>query len=295
MDMDRREFMWTAALGAGVQLVAGAAGATPAAETVTAAAKGSVLFSFCVVADPHCAEKPKEGIDQYGGGVDKLLRCVEAMDGMAGIDRPDFVLLAGDIHPWALGEGQLDGVPFTLYATPGNHESSRERRDALRPVFPDSFHLGGQAADYYSVVHRGVRVISLCDAGGGGDHVGHLCSESIAPAGQCEWLERELGAPERRKILFAHIPPEPQGQDRNMYMSRNDSRWFCDLLRDRGPEAAFFGHLHQATLEYDLGGTRCFNVRSCCWNFGKAPLGFLHVRVHEIGLAVREIETGRYS
>ena len=43
------------------------------------------------------------------------------------------------------------------------------------------------------------------------------------------------------------------------------------------------------------GATPCFNVRSCCWNFNRAPLGFLLVSVDGDGLAVREIETGAYA
>jgi hypothetical protein len=35
-----------------------------------------------------------------------------------------------------------------------------------------------------------------------------------------------------------------------------------------------------------------WQVRSCCWNFDAAPIGFLHVRVGASGLAVREVITG---
>jgi len=96
-------------------------------------------------------------------------------------------------------------------------------------------------------------------------------------------------------IVFAHIPPERTGADRNMYLSRNDSWWFNALVQKTGPEAMFFGHLHQATEEYRIGATQCFNVRSCCWNFNRGPLGFLLVSVDGDGLAVREIETGAYA
>jgi predicted phosphohydrolase len=289
MSMDRREFIRRATIGAGVGLVAGAAkAATPPPVA------GAAQFSFCVVADPHAAEEAKDGIAQYGGGVEKFRRCLDAMDEMEGVDRPDFVLLAGDIHPWAL-EGHLDDVPFTIYATPGNHESNRKRREELHALFPDGFRVDGEPSDYYSVVHKGMRIISMCDAGAGGDHVGQLCSEVIVPAGQCEWLEKELSAPDQRAILFAHIPPEPKGNDINMFLSRSDSRWLNQLFRATRPEAAFFGHLHGATREYLIGDTRCFNVRSCCWNFERAPMGFIHVRVHEQGLVMREIETGHYT
>lgn len=272
------------------QAVAGVAAATAAGAAVTtarAAALPGDSFCFCVVADPHCAEGAKEGYD--GDGVAKFLRCIDAMKQLDAAERPDFVLLAGDVHPKAL-LGRESELAFPTFAVAGNHEATRETREQLRQVFGRGFERDGKTSDYYSFVHKGMRFVALCDAGAGGDHVGHFCSELIAPAGQCEWLENELAQPEPA-IIFAHIPPERNGGDVNMYMSRNDSRWFCGLLEQAKPAAAFFGHLHRPTEEYQIGETRCFNVRSCCWNFGNAPLGFLHVRVTPDGLDVREIET----
>ena len=66
-------------------------------------------------------------------------------------------------------------------------------------------------------------------------------------------------------------------------------RQFNDLVRRTRPAAIFFGHLHQPTATYRLGSTDVWQVRSCCWNFNGAPVGFLHVRVGPAGLAVREI------
>jgi hypothetical protein len=76
-----------------------------------------------------------------------------------------------------------------------------------------------------------------------------------------------------------------------MFMSRNDSRYFNDLIAKTQPTALFFGHLHQATREYTIGSSRLFTVRSCSWNFGQAPLGFLMVHVRQDGIRVEEVLT----
>lgn len=250
-----------------------------------------VPFCFCVIADCHCAEPLKQGKEGLGDGVAKFLRCIDAIQRLDEGERPDFVLLAGDVHPWAL-QGHEQKLTVPIYAVAGNHESSREKRKQLRQVFGRGFEREGQESDYYSFVHKGIRFIAMCDVGSGGDHVGHLSSELIAPPGQCEWLENQLAQPEPA-ILFAHIPPMRNGLDAGMCLGRNDSRWLNGLIEQTKPKALFFGHLHKPTEEYRIGDTRCFNVRSCCWNFGDAPVGFLHVRVADDTLTVREIETGR--
>jgi predicted phosphodiesterase len=288
MAIGRREFIQRSVLGAGLGLLGG----TATRAAAQSASKTQEPFAFCVVADTHCSEGPREGFEKYGTGVDRFLACVKAMEALEGAERPDFMLICGDIHPWALKE-HIDKVTIPVHAVAGNHEASKERRKELRDLWPDDFVKDGKESDYYSFVHKGVRFIGLCDAGSGGDHVGHFCSEIIKPAGQCEWLEDRLAEPEPRKIVFAHIPPERDGKDRNMYLSRNDSRWFMDVVKDRKPEAMFFGHLHGQTEEYRIGDTRCFNMRSCCWNFASGPIGFGVVRVTEDGLVMREIETGR--
>jgi len=286
--MNRREFMRGLALGAG----AVAAHAVPGAPSSAGAAPQS--FCFCVATDPHCSEGPAKGLEPFGNGVDKFLRALHMMEELEGADRPDFALVTGDIHPKAL-EGRLRGLKTPIHAVPGNHESDPEIRRALRELFPDDFRLDGETSDYYSFTHKGARFIGVCDAGRGGEHIGQFCSENIRPIGQCEWLERELAGPEPCKFVFAHIPPERHGEDRNMHMSRNDSRWFNQLVREKKPTALFFGHLHQPTEEYLEGVSRAFVVRSCCWNFDQKPIGFLHVKVTEEGIETREIETGRYA
>jgi len=241
-----------------------------------------------VLTDPHLAEKASWEVEANGTHGDRFLRCFEAMAKLTGPDKPDFALVCGDLHPAEL-QKCLDRVPIPLHVVPGNHEN-REARDLLRKLFPNDFRASGKPADYYAFTHNGVRFIALCDVGGG-DHVGHLCSEYIAPAGQCEWLEGELARPEAAKVLFAHIPPDPAGGDRNMYLGRNDSRYLKELFARTAPTVAFFGHQHLPTREDDVGGSRCITLRSCAWNFQGAALGFLLVTVNGTTITTREILT----
>ncbi|HOH29678.1 MAG TPA: metallophosphoesterase [Candidatus Hydrogenedentes bacterium] len=281
--LGRREFMGIAT---GTTLAARAALAG-SSETIAV----SEPFNFAVIADPHCAEVPKTGLEVYGNGVEKFLRCFEKMKELPKEEQPDFALIAGDIHPEALAP-HLDTITLPLHVVAGNHEGSNETRGLLRAMFPHDFGSGGAVRDYYAFTHKGIRFIASCDAGAGGDHIGHFSSELIAPHGQCDWLEKELQRPEPRKVLFAHIPPALDDVERNMYMGRNDSRWFLELVRETKPEMLFFGHLHHPTEEHQIGNTRCINVRSCCWNFQNAPVGFLLVRVGAERMEFREIITG---
>jgi hypothetical protein len=279
--MRRREFLST---------VGGAAMAAAIGHPASAAGTADP-FCFCVAADPHCNDGPGKGMEDLGTGADRLMRVFEHIGALPAADRLDFLIIAGDLHLKGFLP-LLPRFPLPVHVTAGNHESSVEDRKALRAAFPQDFVHDGKPADYYSFVHKGVRFVSACTAGLGGEHIGTFTSENIQPRGQCEWLEGELSAPEARKVLFTHIPAERDGADREMHLGRNDSRWFNDLVRRTRPEAAFFGHLHQPTAPYRLGGTEVWQVRSCCWNFNGAPIGFLHVRVGPSGLAVREIITG---
>ncbi|HOC68188.1 MAG: Calcineurin-like phosphoesterase superfamily domain protein [Candidatus Hydrogenedentes bacterium ADurb.Bin101] len=269
-----------------------------AAGTVLAARVGSSEtvavgepFNFAVIADPHCAEAPKTGLEAYGNGVEKFLRCFERMKELPKEEQPDFALVAGDIHPEALAP-HLDKITLPLHVVAGNHEGSAETRGLLRAMFPQDFGSGDAVRDYYAFTYKGIRFIAVCDAGAGGDHIGHFSSELIEPHGQCDWLEKELRGPEPRKVLFAHIPPALDDVERNMYLGRNDSRWFLEQVRQTEPEMLFFGHLHHPTEENRIGNTRSVNVRSCCWNFQNAPVGFLLVRVGTESMETREIITG---
>ena len=240
-------------------------------------------FSYAVIADPHFEERDSHR--------DQFLACFHACERFSGDGYPDFALVLGDIHLWAAGDA-IDRAPIPLHVIAGNHEIGK-RKAELRARFSEDFRVNGEPSDYYSFVHKGVRFIGICNAGSGGDHVGQLASSDFGPRGQCEWLESELGGPEEKKIIFAHIPPEPNGSDANMYMARNDSRYFNDLIHRTQPTALFFGHLHRPTHSYTIGASRLHVVCSCAWNFDNELPAFLLVRVYQCGLDVEEIATAK--
>ncbi len=108
---------------------------------------------------------------------------------------------------------------------------------------------------------------------------------------------KELNKQETHKIVFAHIPSHPQNADKNMYMARNDSIYFNELIRKTQPLGVFFGHRHRGTSEYQVGRTRLITLRSSAWNSGvnKAPQGFMLVDVTHTGISTREILTSPMS
>ena len=291
--MNRRTFLTKSAMsGVAASLSGLAQGPEGTRERTPAAAAKPEPFAFAVVADPHCAEKPGHGWPEaaHGTHMDRFRRCVEEMEQLGTGAKPEFMLIVGDIHLWELRK-HLDRVSIPMHLIAGNHETGK-RKAEIRELFPQDFSIDGKPSDYYSFTHKGVRFIGVCDAGRGGEHIGQLCSEDFRPRGQCEWLERELQKAEAQKVVFAHIPPHPRNTDLNMYMSRNDSMYFNELVRKTQPTAAFFGHQHRATSEYRIGRTRLVTARSCAWNSAAAPLGFLIVNLTEAGIKTREVITG---
>ena len=252
--------------------------------------KLEIPFSFAVVADPHCDEEPgAHGWSEllYGSHVYRFLQCVNHMEKIEGKWKPDFMLILGDIHLWVLSH-YFDLIHIPMHVIAGNHEFD-ERKKQMRELFKEDFQINGIPSDYYSFVHKGVRFIGVCDAGGCNDHIGHLCSDDIKPRRQCEWLEDQLRANEAFKVIFAHIPPQIKGEDKELYMSRNDSRFFNDLMKRTQPLAAFFGHRHRKTREQWIGRTLICTVRSCAWNKERAPIGYSLVHLDNNGLQIRDV------
>jgi len=295
MLIDRRRFIKISAIGSALTILGnksnGSAGHNQSESSIYSTGVKEP-FTFAVVADPHCAEQAKPNIQRYGNGVSKFFACVKEMENLTGDERPDFMLVVGDVHLWTLKQ-HLDKVSIPMHVISGNHETAPRKKE-MRDLFPADFKKNGKEADYYSFVHKGVRFIGLCNARGI-DHIGTFCSEDFGPRGQCEWLEGQLDQNEHQKIIFAHIPPEPQGRDRNMYIARNDSRYFNRLVQEHQPTAMFFGHLHRGTIQRKIGKTQGFTVRSCCWNGDKKPLGFMLVKMSSKGISTREIFTGHYQ
>lgn len=249
-------------------------------------------FSFGIIADPHASEPVRQGLEQYGDAKTKFLRCIKVMKELHNKERPDFVLVLGDLHFFAI-EDELGKIDIPLYPIAGNHESVTQKQQ-LRKLYPDIFQVDGIESDYYSFEHKGVRFIGLCNSISP-DHIGHLCSDQIIPRGQCEWLEQELEKHEMPTIIFSHIPIEPNGQDRRMFVSRNDSRYLINVIKKYGPNAMFCGHHHLETRQYDIADCNMTIFRSCSWNFHDAPIGFGLVNVSPEGFSLKEIITGNYK
>jgi len=264
-------------------------------------------FAFAVITDPHCVETPAsvrhgKGLEYVGDGLDRFRRGIEAI---RAIDdhRPDFILLLGDIG-LERAEELLTEAPCPVHPVAGNHEWG-ERRALLRALFPGDFGVGDSQADYYAFDHLGVRFVGICNAGTGNEHVGQLASEEIWPPGQSDWIERQLSSFEGLKVLFGHCPPEPLGFDRSSYlqqsggrylplMGENDSRFIQRLHIGFAPVVSFFGHTHQGSSRETLGQSLVQVVRSACWNHGREPIGFLHVRIAPEAVYLREVITGAY-
>ena len=85
--MHRREFLST---------LGGAAVAAAAASRASAAGTADP-FCFCVAADPHCNDAPARGMESLGTGADRLMRVFDHIGALPAEDRPDFLLIAGDL------------------------------------------------------------------------------------------------------------------------------------------------------------------------------------------------------
>lgn len=230
------------------------------------------VFTFAVSSDPHTSEN-RAGEPAGKEKFKRLLRQVENRS-----PRPDFMLIAGDIHVGPFKKVLAEAKPvIPLHVVPGNHEQ-RQDRDALQALFPKDF----KGNDFYSFTHKGSLFIGLCDVANG-DHIGHLNSEFIKGPEQGEWLKSQLAGHQKtadRVFIFGHIPPHPEGKiDGGMFLAVNDQKFLRELVREYKPAGMFFGHLHHA-MEFKIGSTPVFVVRSSNWNFNHEPLGFIEVKVY---------------
>ena len=242
-------------------------------------------FSFVVLSDPHSSEGVRSGYEKFGNAREKFKLCLDEINKMKKTCSPEFVIITGDIHLWAVKDLVRD-FELPVHVVAGNHESVKGKKE-LREFFPNDFKKDGKASDYYCFVHNKVRFIGICDAVTS-DHVGYLSSETIRPFGQSVWLESELGKEEKIKVIFGHIPPEPNSADKNMWLSRNDSLFFNDLVKRTRPTMMFFGHQHNPK-KLKVSGCDMYIVRSTSWNSGGIPIGFLVVSFQKDGVLVKEI------
>ena len=251
-------------------------------------ANGEALFSFVVVGCPHISENKKgqpTGIEKF----EILLKRIDSLQ-----EKPDFMLIAGDIHIRGFKK-VYPKIKMPVYVSFGNHESMGARKE-FRKIFPELF----KKADFYSFKHKNCLFIQICDAIPG-DHVGSLSSEFIFPewgeVRQCEWLEKQLADNYNsvaHTFIFGHIPPHPQGKDRNMYLSPNDQKFLKGLIQKYKPTALFFAHLH-SRLEFKIGDSEVVVVGSSNWHFDKnSPTGFMKVKVFADRIEKEFIPLGIY-
>ncbi len=245
-------------------------------------------FAFCVVADARCSEPTHKDYADRGDGVAKFESLARKITALTGADRPDFVLFVGDLQVEVVLD-QLKALPVPAHAIAGETRVLQAQKDVRYKAFLDDFEAGGKRSDYYSFVHKGVRFVGISDCGYY-NTTGVLCSERIKPRGQCEWFERELAKPEKRKIIFGHIPPHPTADDVDMYLTPRDALFVNDLVRKHRPVAMFFGH-HQKKTRYEMiGDTPSIVVASSSVNKDKSPLGFLLVHVTRAGVKTKFVE-----
>lgn len=273
--------------------------ATLAVTTVASAGESSEDFTFCVIADPHSAEpahheKIEVGHPWHGDGVEKFWNVIEAVNALQGNDQPDFVLIVGDIHANAVCD-LFSRFSCPVHVIAGNHDTLPVgTREYLRSLFPEDFQVNGKESDYYSFVHKGVRFIGTCDADN--THTGTLSSPFIHPEGQREWIQRQLEIPSERKVIFGHVPTDPTGEGRVMYVNGDDSQFLNDLVVRHRPVAMFFGHQHRATRKVMIGKTPSYTVAASSWIFpagsSDAAIGFLKVRLSGDQVQTEFIQTG---
>ncbi|MCG2658695.1 MAG: metallophosphoesterase [Kiritimatiellae bacterium] len=245
-------------------------------------------FTFCVVADARCSEKVHKDYADRGDGVAKFKALVQKIASLKGADKPDFILFVGDLQAEVVLD-RLKDLPVPAHAIAGETRVLQAQKEVRDKAFPNDFKVDGKRSDYYSFVHKGVRFVGISDCGYY-NTTGVLCSERIEPRGQCEWFERELAKPEKRKIVFGHIPPRPTADDIDMYLSPGDSLFVNDLVRKHRPAAMFFGHHQKETRREMIGDTPSTIVASSSVNKDKSPLGFLLVHVTRAGVKTKFIE-----
>jgi Icc-related predicted phosphoesterase len=252
--------------------------ATPARDASDKNTVDTPVFNFVVVSDLHTSEK---------NGPEYLKAFIKQVNTLP--DKPDFVLVTGDIHvePFKkVLEETKPAIPFHLAL--GNHET-RPSRDALAKLFPADF----KENDFYSFAHKNSFFIALCDAAANGDHVGHFDSEAIKGSSQGQWLEDQLSQHQKNTdhiFIFAHIPPHPQGiVEGNMFLSTNDQKQLKELILKYKPSALFFGHLHKK-MEFKIGKSSVYVLPSLNWNFDtQQPRAFMIVKVFKDRIAAEFI------
>jgi predicted phosphodiesterase len=236
------------------------------------------LYTFAVVSDLHASEND-------GPGYFKAF--VKQIDALP--DKPEFVLVTGDIHVAAFKkvfDEIKPAIPFHVVS--GNHEN-KEAREVLAKMFPADL----KDKDFYSFPYKNSFFIGLSTAAATGDHVGHFESEFIRGERQGQWLEEQLAQNYKTAdhiFIFAHIGPNPAGNiGGGSYLTTNDQKQLRELTAKYNPTAMFFGHWHSKT-EFKIAETPVYVLPSLNWNFNQQPRQFMVVKVFKDKIDARFVD-----
>jgi 3',5'-cyclic AMP phosphodiesterase CpdA len=162
---------------------------------------------------------------------------------MEGPNRPDFLVLSGDItdhgdaESFAKAAALVSDCPCPVLPLVGNHDS----REGLLGAFPQVVPADGGFLHYVIEAPMGLRIICL-DTFEDGRHGGAFCTARAA------WLAARLAeAPDQPTLIFMHHPPVVAGID---WMDPGpDEPWILRLREvltgQNQVQAIHCGHLHR--------------------------------------------------
>lgn len=199
-------------------------------------------FRFVIISDTHVRlpGNPDDGNYDNQKNIDNLSAAVARIN--RDYSDADFVAVTGDMvgcnfseNPDDYGPDKdtpaqrfktlTDALTMPLYATLGNHDYQKSYDPEIGEAISSSDRPAIEAVwkkvmgiePYYSVVHKGVRLIFANSNRGGlyekvctGNSVEAGCSGSFDDE-QIDWLNAELEKPEPA-ILFFHHPPKTEGK-----------------------------------------------------------------------------------
>lgn len=231
-----------------------------------------------------------------------LARAVDAV--LAFRPRPDLVVVSGDLADEGLPEEyrfvrhELDRLPMSVYAVPGNHDE----REAFRAAFADRPWASAHPRFVQYAVDAGPLRLLALDTLVPGETYGELCAERL------DWLARELAAaPDRPTVLVMHHPPFVCGiEHMDAINCRNAEALGAVVERHPQIERIVCGHhhrpiqvrwrgtlvsvapsvAHQVSLDLVPGAEGSFVL--------EPPAFHLHAWIPGTGLVTHQAYVGRY-
>ena len=243
-------------------------------------------------------------------------------------EQPEFLLVGGDltrdgyIHRYELEniKGDLDRLPFPVYAIPGNMDVGNKHSDRSGPLAGrDDTKLGitSQAAQqfrsafgplWWSVEHRDLRINGICD----------MLLGSKLPEEQrlIAWLEGAAAQkPARRQIWMFHyalfmdavstenydITDPDQYYDWYFSIDHPYRDFLFEILKKTGTGVVISAHVHcrrtvfHEGIRFDFAPATCFPQYAQRWPDGDPSLGFLRYTVDEEGIRATFVPLKRIS